>query len=460
MKDILSITMVTLALFIGSCAPQEQLKISEQKTTTEAAFPEKIASSTIYEANIRQHTPEGTFSAFSKDLPRLKELGVDMLWIMPIHPIGVVNRKLPLGSYYSVQNYSAVNPKFGTINDFKDLVKKAHELGMYIILDWVPNHTARDHAWTIDHPEYYTKDEKGEITYEKISDEDVWWDTALLNHKNPETRKAMIAEMKYWVEEVDIDGFRCDHAGHEIPLYFWEEATTELDKVKDIFWLAEWEGARMHIEFDATYGWDLLTISEDVVKGTKNADDVAKWVEEDMHEYGREAFRLTMITNHDKNSWNGTIFERFGPESHQTFATLIFTAYGIPMIYGGQEVGISKRLKFFEKDPIDWSDPMGLQPFYKKLIALKTDNPALAAGNTGGITERINADANVYAFKRERGSNKVIGILNLSDKEQALNLTDESTFGKYRDYFSNQEYELSAESLTLAPWQYLVFSTK
>ncbi len=458
MKAIQVISCFTVFLLAFSCAPKKQVQQAEVNPVPKIGFPEKIASSTIYEANIRQHTPEGTFNAFANDLPRLKELGVDMIWVMPIHPIGEVNRKLPLGSYYSVQNYTAVNEEFGTIEDFKNLVKKIHELDMYIILDWVPNHTARDHAWTTEHPEYYTKDEKGEITYEKISDEDVWWDTALLNHKNPETRKAMIAEMRYWVEEADIDGFRCDHAGHEIPLYFWEEATAELDKIKDIFWLAEWEGARMHIEFDATYGWDLLGISEDIVKGTKTASDVADWIEEDMHEYGRTPFRLTMITNHDKNSWNGTIFERFGKDSHKTFATLIFTAYGIPMIYGGQEVGISKRLKFFEKDNIDWSDPLELQSFYKSLVALKKDNPALAAGNVGGITERINADENVYAFRREKGNNQVVGIFNLSDREQKLNLTDQSVAGKYNDYFTNQEFDLSATPLTLAPWQYLVFT--
>ncbi len=456
-KNYSSFAIILLICF--ACSEKPQPVEDVESSTAKVFFPEKIASSTIYEVNIRQHTPEGTFNAFTDDLPRLKDLGVDMLWIMPIHPIGIENRKLPLGSYYSVRDYTGVNEDFGTIEDFKKLVNKVHDLDMYIILDWVPNHTARDHAWTSEHPEYYTKDEEGNITYEKISDDDIWWDTALLDHKNPETRKAMIAEMKYWVKEIDIDGFRCDHAGHEIPLYFWEEATAELDQIKDIFWLAEWEGARMHIEFDATYGWDLLTVSEDIVKGTKNADDVAKWIEEDMHEYGREAFRLTMITNHDKNSWNGTIFERFGAESHKLFATLIFTAYGIPMIYGGQEVGLNKRLKFFEKDNIEWGDPLELQLFYKQLITLKSNNPALAAGNYGGITKRINTGENIYAFKRKKESNLVIGILNLSSRQQVMNLTDQTVAGKYIDYFTNQEYELSTKPFTLSPWQYLIFIT-
>ena len=281
-----------------------------------------------------------------------------------------------------------------------------------------------------------------------------------LNHRNPETRKAMIAEMEYWVREMDIDGFRCDHAGHEIPLYFWEEATTELDQIKDLFWLAEWEGARMHIAFDATYGWELLSISEDIVKGTKTANDLAHWIEKDMHEYGRDAYRLTMITNHDKNSWNGTIFERFGLDSHKTFAALIFTAYGIPMIYGGQEVGMDNRLKFFDKDNIDWSDPMNLQAFYKSLIALKTHNPALAAGSLGGITERINSDEHVYAFKRVKGDHRVIGVFNLSGRQQSFSLTDHTIEGSYQDYFTGEKYQLSNEGFALNPWQYLVFENQ
>jgi glycosidase len=450
--------MLAMMVFLACAKTQPELPPANTGTN-KLAFPEKIANATIYEANIRQHTPEGTFEAFTEDIPRLKELGVSILWIMPIHPIGVENRKLPLGSYYSVMDYRGVNKEFGTIEDFKLLVDKAHTLDMYVILDWVPNHTARDHEWITEHPEYYIKDEKGNITYEKISEDDVWWDTALLNHKNPETRKAMIDEMRYWVEEIDIDGFRCDHAGHEIPLYFWEEAIAELDQIKDLFWLAEWEGARMHITFDATYGWELLSISEDIVKGAKTADELAHWIEDDMHEYGRDAFRLTMITNHDKNSWNGTIFERFGREAHKTFAALIFTAYGIPMIYGGQEVGLNKRLLFFDKDSIDWSDPMSLQPFYQRLIGLKANNPALAAGSYGGITKRINEDKHVYAFKREKNNNRVIGIFNLSDSEQMLHITDPQISGGYQEYFSGEDFNLSSEPLALAPWQYLIFIT-
>ncbi len=428
---------------------------STEKSASSKTFPEKAAALTIYEVNIRQHTVEGTTNAFIKDLPRLKDLGIGMLWIMPVQPIGVKNRKEPLGSYYSISDYKKVNDKFGTTEDFKNLVSKAHELGIYVILDWVPNHTAWDHPWITEHPDYYAHDDKGNIVHE--SD---WTDIALLDHTNPGTRKAMIEDMKYWIKEMDIDGFRCDHAGHEIPLYFWEEATEELDKTKDLFWLAEWDGARMHLEFDATYAWQLLHLDEKVGKGEANANALAKWIEKDIKEYGRRPFRLTMTTNHDENSWSGTEFEKYG-DGHKTFAAFIFSAYGAPMLYSGQEAGLNKRLRFFDKDTIDWSDPLKLQPFFKQLVALKKDNPALWSGEYGAMPERINADSAIYAFKRIKENNKVIGIMNFSGQLQQLNITDKTAAGNYSDYFTNKQYELSADKpLTLEPWQYLVFVQK
>ncbi len=448
MKNLI---LVLAALVIVSCGKKPAPEVVA--TTPKASFPEKIASGTIYEVNLRQHTNEGTINAFIKDLPRLKDLGVQVLWIMPVQPIGVKNRKEPLGSYYSIQDYNKVNPEFGTGEDFKNLVKKSHDLGLYVILDWVPNHTAWDHPWITAHPEYYAQDGKGNIVYE--SD---WTDIALLDHTNPETRKAMIGEMKYWITEFDIDGFRCDHAGHEIPLYFWEEATAALNPLKDLFWLAEWDGARMHLQFDATYAWQLLHVTDDVKKGKTNANDIAKWIDDDVKEYGRKALRMTMITNHDENSWQGTEFERYG-DGVKTFATFIFTAYGIPMLYSGQEVGLNKRLKFFAKDSIDWSDPQKFQPFYKQLVSLHQNNEALWCGEYGGMTTRINnEDPAVYAFKRSKGSNTVIGILNFSEKDQEFKLIDGSVAGSYKDHFSDEQYELNQDKpIKLKPWQYLIF---
>nr|WKN36599.1 alpha-amylase family glycosyl hydrolase [Tunicatimonas sp. TK19036] len=455
MKPFLPTLLYAAFFFLNACQQKPAaLDNTPQATTEDVSFPEKAASLTIYEVNIRQHTPEGTISAFIEDLPRLKALGIGMLWMMPLQPIGVKNRKGPLGSYYSIRDYVAINEEFGTADDFKRLVNTAHDMGIYVILDWVPNHTAWDHPWITDHPDYYAQDDKGNIVYEAD-----WTDIALLDHTNPETRKSMINAMKHWVDEFDIDGFRCDHAGHEIPMYFWEEATAELDPLKDLFWLAEWDGARMHLEFDATYAWELLHLTEQVAHGEANADDLDEWIQKDLQEYGHHPLRMTMITNHDENSWSGTIAERYG-DGQQAFATFIFTAYGIPMLYSGQEAGLDKRLRFFDKDTIDWSDTNRLQPFYKKLITLKKENPAIWNGAYGDMPERINQDPNIYAFKREKNGNTVIGIMNFSAEPQELHLTDSRVSGTYTDYFTNQSYELSSESaVNLTPWQYLIFAS-
>lgn len=439
------------AAFLSCKTGERSLQRSETSTST---FPGKAAGMTIYEVNIRQHTPEGTINAFAKDIPRLKALGVEMLWIMPVQPIGVKNRKEPLGSYYSIRDYRGVNENFGTPDDFRNLVRLAHQNGMYVILDWVPNHTAWDHPWITTHPEYYAHDSAGNVVYEAD-----WTDIALLDHTRPDTRRAMIDEMKVWITDYDVDGFRCDHAGHEIPLYFWEEATAELDALKDLFWLAEWDQPRMHLEFHATYAWELLHLTEKAAKGHANADDLDKWIQRDLKEYGRKPFRLTMITNHDENSWAGTEFERYGA-GHKTFATFIFTAFGTPMIYSGQEAGNPKRLRFFSKDTIDWTDGQGLRPFYTQLVSLRKNNPALFSGQWGGVPVRINADSAIYAFRREKGNNRVIGILNLSDKPQTLKISDSKVFGTYTDYFTQKEYTLSNQPLQMAPWQYLVFTVR
>ncbi|HQQ96038.1 MAG TPA: alpha-amylase family glycosyl hydrolase [Cyclobacteriaceae bacterium] len=435
--------IIVIFLILSACQSGDQSALRMR---------ERVAGLTVYEVNIRQHTAAGTLNAFTDDLSRLKELGVGVLWIMPVQPIGVKNRKEPLGSYYSIRNYNEINPEFGNEADFKTLVEKAHQLGMYVILDWVPNHTAWDHPWITEHPEYYAHDENGNIKHE--SD---WLDIALLNHKNPETRKAMIEAMKFWVNTYQIDGFRCDHAGHEIPMYFWEEARAALDPIKDLFWLAEWDGARMHLNFDATYAWPLLHITDDVLPGKANANDIADWIDQDIHEYGQQPFRLTMITNHDENSWHGTEFERYG-DGMKTFAAFIFTAYGMPMLYSGQEAGLNKRLKFFAKDTIDWSDPQQLQPFYRKLVQLHLDHSALWAGEYGSQPVRINErDSAIYAFRRTKGTDDVVGIMNFSRNSAVVRLNPSCPTGTYLDYFSGEQFSLApGKSIPLTPWQYLI----
>ena len=436
-------------------------------TDTDASFPEIAKDMTIYEVNIRQHTVSGTFKGFQQDLQRLKELGVKMLWIMPVQPIGEKNRKGTLGSYYSIRDYKAVNPEFGTLDDFKGLVKAAHDQGFKVILDWVPNHTAWDHTWISEHPEYYMTDSAavevgktlgvsndyykrkgiGNLVYEAD-----WDDIALLNHYNEGTRKAMIDAMKFWVTETDIDGFRADHAGHEIPMFFWNETMKELNAVKDLFWLAEWDEPRMHVEFDATYDWKLLDLTSHVANGKATAEDIHDHIRRDIASYGSRAFRLNMINNHDENSWKGTVKERYG-DGDRAFAVFSFTAYGTPVLYSGQEVGLEKRLRFFDKDTIPMDDREGYYSFYQKLNALKTAQKAIWSGEYGSLPEKIE-DGNkyVFSFRRSRDGQQLIGFINMTGKSQDINVP--MLPAGMKDAFTNNA--LQSGTKTLKPWEYII----
>lgn len=253
MHAIKIITIICLVILLAMNCKTDTSREVEKKVPSGPAIsnvitPEWVKNAVIYEVNVRQYTPEGTFNAFTEHLPRLKTLGVDILWFMPVNPIGVKNRKGPLGSYYSVKDYTAVNPEFGTMEDFRRLVEQVHEQGMYAIIDWVPNHTAWDHRWTKEHPDWYKQDEKGEF----VSPFD-WTDVIQLDYDNEEMRQEMIEEMIFWIRESDIDGYRCDVA-HMVPVDFWDEARKELDKVKPVFMLAESDQYFLHKNaFDMTY---------------------------------------------------------------------------------------------------------------------------------------------------------------------------------------------------------------
>ena len=339
------------------------------------AAPEWTQSANIYEVNIRQYTPEGTFRAFMKHLPRLKKMGVDILWIMPIHPIGEKNRKGGMGSPYASKNYKEVNPDFGTKADFKQLVEQAHALGFKVILDWVANHSAFDNIWAKEHPDWYTQDKDGNIIHPKDTD---WTDVADLNYDNPDMRAAMIGAMQYWLREFDIDGYRCDVAGF-VPDDFWKEAITELQKTKNIFMLAEWDEPKMHDDyFHMTYGWGFHHIMNKVAKSKMPISAIDAFIKKDNKKYKHEDYRMNFTTNHDENSWNGTVYERMGKLA-DAMTVLAFTIQGMPLIYSGQEAGLNKRLSFFEKDSIDWSD-ISKEMFFKKLLQLKHENKALWNG--------------------------------------------------------------------------------
>ena len=411
-----------------------------------------IKSASIYEVNIRQFSEKGTFHEFEQQLPRLKNMGIDVIWLMPIHPIGSENRKGGLGSYYAVRDYKKINPEFGTLEDFKQLVNKTHQLGMKIIIDWVANHSSPDNVWLDQgHKEWYTLDSLGEVQPTIGTD---WWDVADLNYDNPEMRKEMISSMKYWVSETDIDGFRCDVAGW-VPVDFWVEARKEIERVKPVFMLAEAEGAQLYSAFDMTYGWEFHHIMNELYQGNKGVEDVYTYF--DKKTQSSSQLQLHFTSNHDENSWNGTVMERLG-DSRFLFAVLSAAVDGMPLIYNGQESSLDKRLKFFDKDTIDWSK-MDLVEFYKKILSLKKTNSGLWAGEGQmDLLTNVFDDITVLAFKRTNAKNEVICIFNLSSQYAIFTNDTKYRYRKYTDLFSNQKVNLKRKkTISLGPWDYRVY---
>ncbi|MFN3871826.1 MAG: alpha-amylase family glycosyl hydrolase [Ignavibacterium sp.] len=411
---------------------------------------------TIYEVNLRQFSEEGNFEGFRKHLPRLKELGVGILWFMPIHPIGELNRKGSLGSYYSVKDYLDVNPEFGTLDDFKNLVNEIHSMGMYVIIDWVGNHTAWDHSWTKSHPEFYNKDKDGNL----IPPVDDWSDVIDLNYDNKELWREMINALKFWVAECDIDGYRCDVAGM-VPTEFWIEARKELDKIKPVFMLAEWDTPEMHLAFDMTYDWNMHKTMNDVARGKKNVSDIIQHIEKDRANYPDFAFRMQFTDNHDENSWNGTVFERLG-DAAESFAALTFLIPDMPLIYSGQEAGLNKRLSFFEKDLIDWKEHKFFE-LYKSLIELKKSNELLHCGIQGGALEFIpnNDQQNILSFVRVKDENILLAVFNLSETPSEVSLNDKRLSGKYENFFTKENIKIDESiQINLDKWDWKIFLKK
>jgi glycosidase len=421
--------------------------------------PDWTHNTNIYEVNIRQYTKEGSFKAFGKELPRLKDMGVKTLWFMPITPISQKNKKGVLGSYYAASDYTSTNSEFGTLDDFRILVREAHELGFKVIIDWVANHTGWDHKWTKEHPEFYKRDDTtGDFKIASGMD-----DIIELNFHIPELVRTMIDAMKFWIAECDIDGFRCDLA-FWVELEFWKEARKELDAIKPLFWLGELDPIE-HPEymgtFDAAYTWTWMHKTEDFYK-KHLPPDILDTVLKQYDAIGDASMRTWFTSNHDENSWNGSEYEKYG-EMAKGLAVFSCTWNGIPLIYSGQELPNLKRLKFFEKDAIDWSGENGpitiaLHDFYKTLLNLHSNNSALRAGDPGVKTEKVKTseDQHIFAFLRRNGEKEVLMILNFSNNDISFSL--DSVNGRFREIFSCAEWEFSNyKSFQMNSWEYLVF---
>jgi alpha-amylase len=409
----------------------------------------------IYEVNIRQYTEEGTLNAFSTHLPRLKEMGVETLWFMPLQPIGKLHRKGTLGSYYSISDYISLNPEYGTLDDFKKLVDEAHGFGMKVIIDWVANHTSWDHVWTQRHPDFFSKTEYGGFR----SPYPDWSDVIHLNYENKKLWDAMVSDMGFWVSNFNIDGFRCDMA-HLVPLDFWKYARTELDKEKKLFWLAETEEPRYHEAFDASYTWEFLHKIESYWKRETNIEGLFDVLQKYNDRFPPNGIRMFFTSNHDENSHSGSEYERLG-HAAKAFAVLCATWNGIPLIYSGQELPNSQRLQFFEKDPIKWSGIFGLHTFYKTLLELHSCHPALRAGDNSAATFRISTSENeqIFSFLRKNGEKEILVLLNLSANEDLyVEIRAEIVSGVYKNVFTGETNDFTTnKDLSMKAWDYLIY---
>lgn len=427
-----------------------------QEITT---HPKWAYESTIYELNTRQLTPEGTFAAAEAVLPTLRENGIDILWIMPCQPIGKLTRKGTLGSYYSIIDYCQMNPEFGTREDFEHFLQTAHDLGFKVILDWVANHTAPDSEWTKNEGWHY-RDSLGNLMVQYD-----WTDISKLDYHNQDMRNEMLRCMRWWMDSIGIDGFRCDVAG-EVPTDFWNWAMADIRKDHpDMFTLAEDEDKAQELTetaFDMYYGWTLHHLMNGVAQGKNSVEDLWAYFAKADSTIRPNAIRMNFITNHDENSWNGTEFERMG-NSVPLWSAFCYVVPGMPMIYTGQLSGNHHRLEFFEKDLIDTNPEYAQADLYKQLNQLRADNKALHSPEQGAPMMRIAADnEHIFACVRHAEGkwcdNTVIAVMNMSGEEQTVTLDLTGYEGKY-DCICGKKITLEAtQTFQLKPWEYKIFT--
>lgn len=447
-KGSIYILILILTFSLACCRSNKWSNLDASQINGHPAW---MMQGNIYEVNVRQYTPEGTFNAFAKHLDRLKAMGVETIWFMPINPISKLDRKGTLGSYYAVSDYTAINPEFGTFDDFKKLVQAIHDKGMKVLIDWVPNHTGADHRWITEHPEFFVKDNSGKaaVAFD-------WADTRQLDYKNPIMQDSMIAAMKFWVKGTNIDGFRCDVAWN-VPASFWNKSIPQLRKMKNLFMLAEGDSTYLPKSgFDAVYPWHMFKMMEKVAKGEKTALALDSINKENEMLYPANTIQMYFTSNHDENSWNHADFGTFPGAVHAPFAVFSQTMKNsIPLIYSGQEEPVLRALEFFEKDPITFKN-FEREKFYKTLLELRKRNEALSA-NTSFKKVLVGDEKAVYAYVREKGNKKVFVILNFSGIEQSVSLKESSLLGKAYNVFEEKEIFLNAKERKMKPWGYEIY---
>lgn len=446
MKKLIILAIIGLGL--ASC--------TTQKSTNMTNSPQEWKHNTnIYEVNVRQYTQEGTFRAFEKEMPRLKEMGVKTLWFMPVTPISQEVKKGSLGSQYAAHDYVSINPEFGNMEDFKHMVDEAHKMGFKVIIDWVANHTGWDHVWTKSHPEYFLKDPDGKFHIASGME-----DIIELDYKNPEMRQAMIDAMKFWVRETNIDGFRCDLASW-VEVDFWEQARPEVEKIKPLFFIGEFDeidNPEYGKVFDASYSWKWMHQTQEYYQKNLPLSELKDLLQK-YSEIGDNSMRAWFTTNHDENTWNGTEYEKYGLIA-KPLAVFSATWNGVPLLYSGQELPNMKRLEFFEKDAIEWNGNNKMAPFYKTLLNLKSRNAALRGGDSDVTTYllKTSADDKILAYVRKNGKDEVFVVLNMSKDAVNFSINDENISGIFKNVFDKNSRDFSEDkSFEMKAGGYAVF---
>ncbi len=461
MRAILHLT--ALAVLLAACASEPvQVEADEGEiqpiravTTSTVTHPDWSRDAVIYQINTRQYSDAGTFKAVEADLDRIQALGVDILWLMPIHPIGEARRKGELGSPYAVRDYRGVNPELGTEDDFRSLVEAVHARDMKIIIDWVANHSSWDNWMIEQHPEWYTRNADGEMQHPTGTD---WLDVAELDFDNEALRDYMRESLAYWVEEFDIDGYRADVAGM-VPTSFWNSVRPRLDRVKPVFMLAEWQQPDLHEHaFDASYAWRWKEIMQGIARGENTAADLAGYYADYQTQWPANAMRMAYTDNHDQNTWDGLTQEIYG-DAYETAIVLSFTGEGIPLIYNGQECDNRNSLEFFERDPIEWRCDDPVNGLFKRLVQLKTDNSVLHNAGWGARMRMVETDnaLNIFSFiRQDDDGNAVLVTANLSNTPQSFTYSGGVPAVEYKDYETGERVGIDASQQTLPPWGWTV----
>ena len=455
MKHVVAGALAALTFSFSPAMAQDAASKWAPEPYVQITHPDWAKDAVLYQLNTRQFTAEGTFAAAEEELDRLNELGVDIIWLMPIHPIGEKNRKGSLGSPYSVKDYYGVNPEFGTLEDLKSFIDAAHEREMHVILDWVANHSAWDNPLVEQHPDWYERDWDGDFMPTRWWD---WSDIIEFDYSNAALREYMAGALRYWVEEVGVDGYRADVAGY-VPLDFWEKVRADLDSIKPVFMLAEFDDRDVHARaFDATYAWDWKNTMHAIGKGEAKANSLFGYYSGNESVWPHDAYRMTYTANHDQNSWDAAAPDFYGP-AYESAIVLSFVGEGLPLIYNGQEAYNEKQLEFFEKDPIEWRDHP-IEDLFKRLIRLKTLTTALHNGAAGArMVPVVNtAPEDVLSFTRLDANGGVFAVFNLSPETQTIRFTDGPYAGEYLEYFSKVAVALGPETeMALPAWSYRIY---